>query len=103
MPSIEHLESLLAASPQDPFLLYALAQEHAKHGRHDAAIGFYDRCLSADPAYCYAYFHKARSQEALGQIDHAVETLRAGIQAARQAGDAHALAELSAYLDEVSP
>ena len=94
---------MLAAAPGDTFILYAIAQEHAKAGRHTEAVAFYDRCLAVDPAYCYAYFHKARSQVALGHDDQAQETLSAGIAAARKAGDTHAQSELSGFLDEISP
>lgn len=102
VPSIEQLEKLLAADPRDPFVLYGLAQEHAKRGEHGRAVEFYDRCLAADPAYCYAYFHKARALQAAGNEAEAVATLRAGVNAARRAGDQHALAEISAYLDELT-
>ena len=30
MPTVAQLEDLLAESPDDPFLLYGIAQEHAK-------------------------------------------------------------------------
>jgi tetratricopeptide (TPR) repeat protein len=103
MPSIEQLQKLLAADPNDPFLLYGMAQEHAKQGRHAEALAWYDRCLAADPKYAYAYFHKARSEEAMGNSDAAVATLRAGQAAARAAGDSHALSEISGYLDELTP
>lgn len=106
MPSIAQLETLLAADPADAFVLYALAQEHAKlataegHGR---AIGFYDRCLAVDPAYHYAYFHKAKSQEAVGDQAGAIDTLRRGLAAAKKSGDAQATSELAGYLDELEP
>jgi tetratricopeptide (TPR) repeat protein len=103
MPSIAELERLLAADPGDAFLLYGLAQEHAKTGNHSKAVEFFDRCLAADPSYCYAYFHKARSQERMDRVRDAVETLKAGAAAARKAGDAHALSEIGGYLDELSP
>lgn len=103
MPSITDLQRLLAADPADPFILYGLAQEYARQGDHATALGFYDRCLASDPAYCYAYFHKARSLEALGRVPEAAKTLAAGVAAAKQAQDGHALSELSAYLDELSP
>lgn len=103
MPSIEQLEKLLAASPNDPFVLYAMAQEHARQGRHQEAVSFYDRCLAADSMYCYAYFHKARSLEALGKEEEARATLTAGVDAARAAGDSHAFSEISGYLNEISP
>jgi tetratricopeptide (TPR) repeat protein len=102
MPSLAQLHKLLAAEPNDPFLLYGLAQEHARLGNHTEALQWYDRCLVADPRYAYAYFHKARSQEALGDTPAAVETLRAGVQAARAAGDQHAQSEISGYLDELT-
>lgn len=99
MPSLEQLRKLLAADPNDPFVLYGIAQEHAKAGDHAEAVAWYDRCLVADPAYCYAYFHKARAQEALGRGEEAAATLRAGMEAARKSGDGHALGEMAAYLE----
>lgn len=103
MPSIQDLEKLLAADPDDAFLLYGLAQEHAKAAHHDAALAAYDRCLAVDPGYCYAYFHKACTLEAAGRPDAAIATLRDGVAAAKRAGDGHALSEISAYLDELTP
>jgi hypothetical protein len=49
------------------------------------------------------YFHKAKSLEAMGRAGDAVQALRAGEAAARGAGDGHALAEISGYLDELTP
>lgn len=66
MPSIEQIQRLLAAEPEDTFLLYALAQEQAKGGDLAAAIATYDRVLALDPGHGYAYFHKARAQEQSG-------------------------------------
>jgi tetratricopeptide (TPR) repeat protein len=103
MPSLEQLHALLAADPSDPFVLYGLAQEHARRKEYAPALEFYDRCLAADPSYCYAYFHKARAQEALNRPADAAATLREGQRAAKAAGDAHALAEISGYLDEIEP
>src|SRR5215475_4225424 len=103
MPSLDQLMRLLAADPNDAFVLYGIAQEHAKSGNYTEAVAFYDRCLAADPAYCYAYFHKAKTQEAQGRPEDALRTLRAGVEAARAAQDGHALSEISAYLDELSP
>ncbi len=103
MPSIADLERLLAAEPNDTFLLYGLAQEYAKAGDHAKAVHWYDRCLKADPNYCYAYYHKAKAQDACGDKAGAIATLKAGAAAAKRAGDSHAASEISAYLDELSP
>jgi tetratricopeptide (TPR) repeat protein len=101
MPSIEQLEALLAREPGDPFLMYGIAQEHAKAGRFAEAVVWYDRTLSVDPAYCYAYFHKAKALEGGGDVAGAVSTIRAGIVAAKAARDQKALSELGGYLDEL--
>src|SRR5690606_10197121 len=63
VPSIEQLQKLLQAEPDDTFLLYALAQEQAKSGNLGDAIATYDRVIALDPGHAYAWFHKARAQE----------------------------------------
>lgn len=102
MPSIEALEKLLQADPKDAFILYGLAHEHAKLGKHPTAIEFYDRCIGEDPAYCYAYYHKARSLQAMERIDDAVKTVNEGIKQARGSNDGHAVSELQALLMELT-
>lgn len=99
---LAQLMRMADAEPGDPFFPYGIAQEHARAGRHDEAIAWYDRTVAVDPGYCYAYFHKARSLEELGRIDDACAALRAGIERARTAGDRHALSELSGYLDQLT-
>ncbi len=96
MPSIQQLEKLLAADPNDAFVLYGLAQEYAKAGNTPQAVEFYDRCLAADPAYVYAYYHKARALARAGRTPEAMACVHAGKTAAKQASDGHALSELSA-------
>lgn len=101
MSRLDQLNRLLAADPNDADVMYMLAQEHAKSGDHAAAVQWYDRCLTASPAYHYAFFHKAKSQEAGGDIAAALATLREGRARAMRAGDAKASSELTAYLDEL--
>ncbi|MBX3402596.1 MAG: hypothetical protein KF699_04195 [Phycisphaeraceae bacterium] len=102
---LSKLAALLEADPADPFVLYGLAQEHAKQGTDDAharAIEFYDRCIAADPAYHYAYYHKAMSQIALDDNAAAATTLRAGLVAARASGEQKAMSEISSLLDQIT-
>lgn len=100
MPRIVELEKLLALDPGDAFVLYGLANEHAKLGNTLRATEFYDRCIAADASYAYAYFHKARMLGDAGRLDEARAVTAAGISAARNAGDEHAVFELKALLDE---
>lgn len=102
MPTIEELNTMLERDPTDPFVLYALGQEHAKRGDHEDAVDYYRRCLGQDPSQAYAYFHEAKSLETLGRTEEARQRLREGVRAAREAGDDKALGELGVYLDELS-
>ncbi|MEM8756467.1 MAG: hypothetical protein AAGF47_01630 [Planctomycetota bacterium] len=103
MPSIEQLTKLLSADPADTFVLYALAQEHAKAGDHDQAIDLYRRCIAEDEAYCYAYFHGARSLEALDRATEAAEMLETGLAVAERVGDAKASSEIAQYRGSLDP
>lgn len=97
---LDRLMKLLEAEPNDPFVLYGIAQEHARNGPsgHERAIEFYDRCLAADPRYCYAYYHKAVSLIALNRKDEAAQTLELGIAEARAARDEKAMSEMNNLL-----
>ena len=99
---ISQLKGLLESDPEDTFCLYGLAMEYAKSESHEEALPWFDRTLEVDPTYLYAYYHKARSLEALGRVGEAEETLRTGLDAATESGDAKAAGELRAYLDVLS-
>lgn len=95
------LLAMLEKSPDDAFCLYGVAQEHAKAGRHGEALAWFDRAIMADGDSAYAYYHKARSQQALDQDTAAAATLREGLKAARRSGDSHAASELTGFLAEL--
>jgi len=101
VPSIEQLQKLLQAEPDDTFLLYALAQEQAKSGNLGDAIATYDRVIALDPGHAYAWFHRARAQEQAGSPAAAAESLRAGLRAAQATGDEKAAGEITGYLDDL--
>ena len=101
MPRIDQLLALYETDPNDADVLYMLAQEHAGADEHDAAVVWYDKCLSIDATYCYAYFHKARSLESLGRLGPAREALLVGLKASTDAGDAKAHGEIAGYLESL--
>ncbi len=96
---LDALEAMLAENPNDPFCLYGIAQEHLNNGACDLAIGYFEKCLESDPSYLYAYYHKARALEELDRVDDAVATLETGLRQAKEAGDVHAINEISGYID----
>jgi len=99
MPTIEQLEKFLAIDPADPFVLYGLAQAHAKDNNHTQAVHYYDRCIEANPDECYAYYHKALSLIALDDHKQATETLKTGLAAAQRTADGKAASEISGLLN----
>ncbi len=101
MSRIEKLMKMLEVDGSDAFVLYGIAQEHARAGRHAEAVAFYDRCIAADGAYCYAYYHKAVSQQAGGDVDGARTTLTAGMRAAEKAGEGKALGEMQGLMEGI--
>ncbi len=101
MSRFDKLMSLFESDPTDAELPYMIAQEHARAGEHDHAVAWYDRCLEIEPEHHYAYFHKARSLDALGRLDDARAALREGARRAQSAGEAKAHSELSGYLEQI--
>ncbi len=101
MPSLDQLQRLLTADPNDPFVLYAMAQEHAKANNVALAVEFYDRCIAADGTYVYAYYHKAKAL--LGKDDRAgaLSAAQAGLAKARAIAEAHAVGELLTLIDDI--
>jgi tetratricopeptide (TPR) repeat protein len=105
MPTIDKLaalQAMLAEQPSDPFLLYGIAMEHKKRNDTAQAIEYFDRCIAADPKYCYAYYQRGQVQELAGDTEGAKSTYRRGIDAAAKSGDAHAREELTAALSQIS-
>ena len=99
---IAQLKELLDASPEDAFCLYALAMEYAASDRHEAAIDHFDRAIASDEEFCYAYYHKAKVQKAMGDAQGALATLRKGMQQAQTTGDAKAVAEITTLLESMT-
>lgn len=93
------LFALLDRQPADAFLLYGIGLEYKKLGDAVKAIEYLERTVGVDPAYCYAYFQKGQILEKSDDVAGARQAYNAGIVAAKQVGDAHALGELQGVLD----
>lgn len=103
MPSIDDLRKLINDSPEDAFLHYALAQELAKADRPEEALAAYDRVITIDPHYHYAYFHKAKVLEDQDRIGDAVAVLKTGLKIAQDDQEPKAASEIQVFLDTLSP
>ena len=86
--------------PGDPFVRYALAQEHLKRNETNEALAYFEGLADEHPDYVGTYYHLGKLYEALGRSDDAVRTYQAGIQRATAANELHARAELQSALLE---
>lgn len=99
-PRMEQIEALLADDPSDPFLWYGLGMEHAGQGDDAAAVEVFQKLIAlkaADP-YIPAYLQAGQALTRLGRDREAAAVFRDGIEAARKAGDDHALGEMQGFL-----
>lgn len=96
---IEKLLIFLKETPQDPFLLYALATEY-RTDSPGKAKEYFDEILTNHPNYLPAYFQAAHLYAEMRLIAKAGETFEKGIALARSLGETKTLAELqNAYMN----
>ena len=95
---IDMLLKMHEESPEDTFVLFALAKEHQSLHETAVALDYYKKLLSVDKDYVGAYYHLGKLYESLQQIEDAIKTYKLGIQVANAAGDHHAKSELAGAL-----
>jgi predicted TPR repeat methyltransferase len=96
----EKILGMLAKSPDDPFLLYALAMEKKKSDTGEA-LRLLRRVTQLDPSQCYAYFQLGQTHELEGDTEAAKGAYREGIVAAERYGDQHAKQEIAGALSMI--
>jgi Tfp pilus assembly protein PilF len=97
----QQLLEMLAKTPGDAFLHFALAMEHAKLGEHEQALQQFARVIEIDPTYTPAYTQQAVLLEKLGRLADAKAVYRRGIESARARGDRHAESKMQETLDRL--
>ncbi|MBX3386173.1 MAG: hypothetical protein KF768_06360 [Phycisphaeraceae bacterium] len=103
MSRLDKLTQMLKMDPSDPFVLYGIAQEHARIGTPEhlrEAVRFFDMCIAADPAHGYAFYHKGATLLRMGEPEQARVVILAGIESAKRSGDGKALGELQTLLEQ---
>lgn len=101
-PRLQQLLSLQADSPNDAFLIFALAKEHEKLGNRDMAFEHYLRLVEGSPDYVGTYYHLGKLYVQIGNIEAAISVYKAGMEVAKQANDRHAFSELAGAKLEIS-
>ena len=95
------LEEFVAKHPADAFGRYGLAMECMRADDTAAAEENFKQLLSSKPEYVAAYFQYGRMLATLGRTEEARKILAEGVTRASYAGDAHALSEMQAELDDL--
>ena len=94
MNRIPALLQMLESSPQDSFLLFALAQEYAQSGDVQSAMECYETILDNDPDYIGLYYHYGLLLYENRNTELALDVLEKGADKAASLGDRHALSEI---------
>ena len=100
MSRFDQLQQLLEQSPQDPFLKFALAQEHIKAGELEKSMVYFDELSKQHPDYVGTYYHKGKVLEKLGRSEEVKAVYENGMKVAKEIGDHHALGELAQALED---
>lgn len=95
MSRLAQLQALHKESPEDSFLLFALAKEFEGMGDDEAALQHYLMLSERDPRYVGLYYHLAKLYERRGDAAAAWSTYSKGMETARAARDEHAYRELA--------
>lgn len=99
---MEQIEHLLAEDPNDSFLRYGLAMEHASAGDPQTAVRLLNELISlkreTNEPYVGAYLQAGQLYVKLGKPNEAIEVLREGIVQAGKVHDDHAKSEMAGLL-----
>ena len=98
---VEQIQEFLKSKPGDGFLTHALALEYIKLGEKRMARATFENLLNKNPEYVGSYYHLAGLIAEEGDANTAISWYEKGIEAARKAGDFHALRELQNALNEL--
>jgi tetratricopeptide (TPR) repeat protein len=97
----EQLESMLAESPEDTFLRYALAMELSNEDEHERSLELHAELMKDDPPYVPSFFMSGQQLSELDRIEEARKILAEGIEQAKVQGDTHAAGEMTQFLDSL--
>lgn len=98
MERIASLLNLLQTTPEDAFLLHALALEYGKINDSENASLYFEKNLNLHPDYLPTYYHYAKLKEQL-DLERAILLYQKGIELAQQQQDFKTKNELELALD----
>lgn len=97
----EQLEAMLADSPDDTFLRYALAMELENEDENERSLELHRGLMEADPPYVPSFFMSGQQLANLDRIGEAKQMLEQGIEQANLQDNLHAAGEMRQFLDSL--
>jgi tetratricopeptide (TPR) repeat protein len=98
---LQFLRDSLSANRDNTFARYALALELARGGEPTEALEHFHYLLDRHPDYSPVYYQAGMLLAEQGRGDEARDIFSRGIEVTRRLGQAHALSELEAALDDL--
>jgi len=92
---LDKLLNFLKTTPNDSFLLFAIAKEYETRQQIDQALKHYLLLKENDPKYIGLYYHLAKIYEHIQEDILALGIYKEGVALAKELGDYHALSELN--------
>lgn len=94
-PRLQQLYKFLEESPNDSFILFAIAKEYEKIGDAEKTLAYYLKLKETDPNYVGTYYHLGKHYEEKQDFRTAFFTYKTGMEIAKKMGDQHAFNELA--------
>ncbi len=92
---LDQLLAFLEATPNEPFILFAVAKEYEGMNDLNNALVYYEQLTSKVPNYVGTYYHLGKLYQILARENDAFATYKEGMTIAQKQGDQHAFSELA--------
>ena len=98
MAELAKMEQMIAAGNDSASLRFAAGSACFREGLHERAIEHLRRAVELDAGYSAAWKVYARSLDAAGRREEAIDAYTRGIEIAGQKGDRQAAREMNVFL-----
>jgi predicted Zn-dependent protease len=98
---LAQLKALMATDPDDPFLPYAIAQEHTAAGLWEEACIEFEGLVERFPDYLPTYYQYGVALFKLDRLAQAIVILQLGLGLARRYKDMKTAGEIEGLLEDL--
>jgi len=95
LPRIQQIQEYLQETPDDPFWIYALANEYVSQGADDEAEPLFRRLINSHSDYLATYYQYAKLCERHSNTEQALILYKDGMKLAKNKTDNKTFRELS--------